>query len=199
MEKGFKKSHSINPMDRFMLHLKNHVFQPKTAVSLRRKARELCGDLDCIIRDCRVSSKHIEFDVSINKDSLELLVARLSSIGPLDDARLIVEEHFDKEEAIEKGIFYFNNERFWECHEVFEGVWKKCFEGEKDLVQGIILVAAALVHFQKDETDVCFSIIDRALQKLSSASGMYHKIDVDTFCEKVQKIKKTGKIATFAI
>lgn len=182
-----------------MLHLKNRVFQPKNAVSLRRKARELCSDLNCIIRDCRVSSKHIEFDVSINKESIDLLLSRLSSIGQLEDARHIVEEHIEKEDAINQGIFYFNNERFWECHEVFEGVWKKCYEGEKDLVQGIILVAAALVHFQKDENDVCFSIIDRALQKLANASGMYHKIDIDAFSEKVRQIKKTGKIATFAI
>lgn len=182
-----------------MLHLENRVFQPKNAVVLRRKARQLCSDLDCIIRDCRVSSKNIEFDVSIDKDVLDLLVSRLNSIGPLDNARHVIEEQIEKNEAIEQGIFYFNNERFWECHEVFEGVWKKCYEGEKDLVQGIILVAAAFVHFQKNEDEICFSIIERALQKLSHASGMYHNIDVDAFCKKTQRIKNTGKISTFKI
>lgn len=182
-----------------MVHLKNNVFQPRNAVSLRRKARELCSDITCTIRDCRVSSNHIEFDISVDKDSLDLVIFRLGSIGQLNNARHISDEKLEKETAIEQGIFYFNNERFWESHEVFESVWKKCYEGEKDLLQGIILVAAALVHFQKDENDICFSILERALKKLSNASGMYYKIDIDKFCSKVQSIKKTGKIATFAI
>jgi len=186
-------------MERYMIHLKNHVFHPKNAVSIRRKAREITNDLNCIIRDCRVSSDKIEFDVSIAKESLEKLTFRLNSIGPLNSVRHIVEEKIEKEDAIKQGIFYFNNERFWESHEVFEGVWKKCYEGEKELVQGIILVAAALVHFQKNENDICFSILDRALQKLSHSSGMYYQIDMDAFYQKVQSMKKAGKISTFAI
>ena len=52
-----------------------------------------------------------------------------------------------------------------------KGVWKKTHEGEKDLVQGIILVAAALVHYQKYENEICLSIMKRAMEKLSNASG----------------------------
>ena len=47
-------------------------------------------------------------------------------------------------------------------------------EAEKDLVQGIILVAAAFVHHQKFEDDICSSIFSRALEKLNNSD--------ETFC-----------------
>jgi hypothetical protein len=193
------KSHQNHAMDRFMLHLTNKNFAPPDATILLRKARDLCKEHEATIRDSRVSSRYLEFDVSVDKKHLESLVSALSILGPLDHAKHIVEEDIEKEKAIDDGIFYFNNERFWECHEVLEGVWKKTFEGEKELLQGIILVAAAFVHYQKDENDICLSIFDRALQKLANSSGPYHKIDIDRFRKKVQTMRDTGKISTFSI
>lgn len=186
-------------VDRFMLHLQNKGFGPTDSSTLLLKARNLCSDMKIIIRDCRVSSKFIEFDISVDKSKIEELSSTLSPIGPLDNVRHVVEEKIEKEDAIKEGIFYFNNERFWECHEVLEGVWKNCYEGEKDLVQGMILVAAALVHFQKAEENICMSILGRALEKLSNSNGIYHSIDVDQLRQQVLAIKNSGKISLFRI
>lgn len=182
-----------------MIHLKNSGYLPHDASTLLKKADHLTSELDALVRDTRVSKKYLEFDVSIAKEHFDLLIEKLKSIGNLDHARHIVEEKMEKEEALDGAIFYFNNERFWECHEVLEGVWKKTYEGEKDLVQGIILVAAALVHYQKDENEICISIMKRAMEKLVTATGKYHKIDVDEFKKTVSEIIKTGNISTFAI
>ncbi|MGB9002715.1 MAG: DUF309 domain-containing protein, partial [Nitrosotalea sp.] len=151
-------------MDRFMIHLKNEGYLPRDAPVLLKKADQLTAEFDAIIRDTRVSKRYVEFDVSIAKEHLDQLVEKLESIGGLDHARHLVEEEIEKDEALESGKFYFNSERFWECHEVLEGVWKKTYEGEKDLVQGIILAAAAFVHYQKYENEICLSIMNRAMQ-----------------------------------
>ena len=182
-----------------MIHLKNSGYLPTDATILLAKADQLTSLMNSVIRDVRVSTKYLEFDVSVNKEELETLVDRLAPIGPLDDARHIVEEKIEKEKAIDLAKQYFNNERFWECHEVLEGVWKKTYEGEKDLVQGIILVAAALVHYQKNENDICFSIMLRAMEKLSNANGIYHSIDIDRFRNKISEILSSKKIKTFTI
>jgi hypothetical protein len=105
----------------------------------------------------------------------------------------------EKEEAIEKGIDYFNYERFWECHEVLEGAWKKSEGKEKELIQGIILVAAALVHYQKNENDICLSIFRRALEKIGTAKGKYNKIDVDALRNQVSSMLRTEILETFTI
>jgi uncharacterized protein len=186
-------------MDRFMLHLKNDGFLPSDSGSLLADARRLASGFDAIIRDCRVSTKYIEFDVSIDKSKMDALVEKLRHIAPLDHAREVVEEHIEKEDAIKLGAAYFNEERYWEAHEVLEGVWKKCQEGERDLVQGIILIAAALVHHQKAENSICLSVLGRAMDKLAHSTGKYHNIDVDMIRTKVQSIRDSGKIAPFTI
>jgi len=182
-----------------MLHLKNTGYGPGDTSELLAKARQLGTGLNCIIRDCRVATKYVEFDVSISKLVMDKLVYKLSSIAPLDHARLVIEEHIEKEEAIKQGVFYFNEERFWEAHEVLESVWKKCYEGEKDLVQGIILIAAALVHYQKAENTICLSVLGRAMDKLANSTGTYHDIDVDMMRQKVAEIRRSGQILLFTI
>ena len=110
-----------------------------------------------------------------------------------------IEETFEKEHAVSQGRSYFNDGRFWECHEVLEGVWKQIDGDEKKLVNGLILVAAGLVHYQKDEDDTCISIFSRALNKLETSNGIYHGIDVDRVKSLVQDMIKTKKISTFEI
>ncbi|HET6458202.1 MAG TPA: DUF309 domain-containing protein [Nitrosopumilaceae archaeon] len=182
-----------------MIHLKNSGFVPQDAKKLLSQADKLVAGMHAIVRDTRVSSRYVEFDVSVSKEYLDVLVKKLETIGPLDHVRHVVEEEMEKEEAVEKGREYFNYERYWECHEILESVWKKTFEGEKDLVQGIILVAAAFVHHQKNEDDICLSILKRAMEKFGNSSGKYYKIDVDALRSKVSEIINSGKIVTFTI
>ena len=89
--------------------------------------------------------------------------------------------------------------RFWECHEILEGVWKNCDGNEKFLVQGLILVAAGLVHYQKDEDAICISIFTRALEKLGNSSGEYHDIDIDKIKHTVTEMINSKDVSSFLI
>ena len=182
-----------------MIHLKNSDYVPLYSKELLLRAREITSHMHITIRDMRVSSRYLEFDVSIPKDMLDQLIKKLETIAPLDHAKQVTDEIIGKEEAIEKGRDYFNYERFWECHEVLESAWKKSEGKEKELVQGIILVAAALVHYQKNENEICLSIFRRALDKIDNSKGNYHKIDVDTLRNKVSSMLRTGILETFTI
>jgi len=180
-----------------MLHLKNLRYLPKDANTILVNSRDLIYGMTAVIRDCRVSSKFIELDVSVHQNNLELLLEKLTSIGQIDHSRHIIEEEIEKNQLIKDGIFYFNNERFWECHEALEGAWKQCTGDEKELIQGLILVAAALVHYQKDENTICLSVLGRALKKLHSKSGEYYKINVDMVKQKTIEILDKKEIFTF--
>ncbi len=182
-----------------MIHLKNLGYLPIDAKTLLAKADSMTSEMDVIVRDMRVSTKYLEFDVSVKKEELDVIVKKFDTIGSLYDARPVVEEKIEKEDAIKRAKQYFNDERYWECHEVLEGVWKNTHEGEKDLVQGIILVAAALVHFQKYENDICISILNRAMDKFVNASGMYYGIDIDKFQQVVGMMISSKSIAPFMI
>jgi predicted metal-dependent hydrolase len=82
-------------------------------------------------------------------------------------------------------------------HEVLEGVWKRSSGLEKDLLNGLILIAAALVHDQKNEKEICISILDRATRKLFGIHGKYYEIDMDLIKNNIKKILKEKKIFKF--
>lgn len=181
-----------------MLHLTNNGYLPKNSRELVHKARELCSNI-ASVRVARVASKFIELDVSFEKEKFQTVVEKLSPIGKLDNARHVVEEEIQKEDGIKDGIFYFNNERFWEAHEAWEGVWKKCSGEEKELVQGIILVAVAFAHSQKNDDEIGIGMLGRALEKIGDYSGIYHKIDVDRIKSKVIDMRHNKQLTRFQI
>ena len=83
--------------------------------------------------------------------------------------------------------------------EVLEGVWKTIDGEEKQLDNGLILVDAGLVHYQKDEDETCISIFNRGLEKLQNSSGVYYKIDIDRVKSLVLEMIKTKQVSTFEI
>ena len=182
-----------------MLHLKNTKYGPEHSREVVYKARDLASDMDVSIRVARIARKFVELDVSVEPSDLDSLIKKLAPIGPVDNIRHVVEEEIDKEQGIKDGIFYFNNERFWESHEAFECVWKKCFGREKELVQGIILVAVAFAHAQKDELSIGVGMLSRALEKLGTSPSMYHSIDVDRIRKKAIEMQQANELTIFEI
>ncbi len=182
-----------------MLHLKNEKLSPENSREVVYRARDLAGDMNASIRVCRIARRFVELDVSVDPDKLDSLIERLASIGPLYDVRHVVLEEIDKEQGIQDGIFYFNNERFWESHEAFEGVWKQCFGREKELVQGIILLAVAFAHGQKNDLTIAIGMLGRSLDKLGTSPSTYHSIDVDRMRAKAAEMQQANRLTLFEI
>jgi predicted metal-dependent hydrolase len=187
-------------MKRYMIYLKNQSHTPKDATNLLNSARSLLSNSKVIIRDTRVSNRRIEFDTSIpENDRIEEVVQRLSSIAPLSEYEHVVEKKMPKDEAIKYARSLFNFQKYWSAHEVLESIWKSSRGNEKDVLNGIILVAAAFVHDEKDEPDICISILKRAMKKLDKATGNYFEVDVDKLKDEVLRIIETGAIRRFGI
>ena len=116
--------------------------------------------------------------------------SRLTSVGSIlycDD--LSESEHcLTKENVMDHAIFLFNTERFWKSHEVLEGIWKESSGTEKRILNGIILINAAFVHYQKNELDIFISILKRSLEKLSERLGKFYSLDLNQIKEEITKI-----------
>ena len=186
-------------MERYLLHFKHDRYVPQDCRDLARRARELVSGMDVSVRLCRVASGFCEFDVAAQKEDLDALLERLAPMGDLDNVRHVVEEKIEKEQGVLDGIFYFNSERFWECHEAFEGVWNMCYGREKELVQGIILVAVAFAHQQENEESIGVNMLSRALEKLGTSPSTYHSIDVDRIRAKSVQMQKANRLTRFEI
>ncbi len=78
-------------------------------------------------------------------------------------------------------------------------MWKKCYRKERQVIQGIILVAAAFAHSQKNDDGIALGIFGRALEKISDFSGTYNNIDVDRIQRKITEMRQTKEITIFQI
>ena len=65
-----------------------------------------------------------------------------------------------------EGIELFNAGRFFDCHEVWEEVWKRASGAEKLFYQGMIQAAVAILHAQRGNPRGARSTWDKARAKL---------------------------------
>ena len=190
----------VKELLRYMIYLKNEKYLPQDATHILTTSRNVLHDLNIIIRDVRVASNFLELDVSVSSEStLDVMRSKLSNIGPLIELDRIAEKELDKDESIRMARILFNNEKYWKTHEVLEGVWKHTYGDERDLLNGLILVAAALVHYQKGEQGICISIINRALAKLNNSHGRYHDINIDSLKSEITHMIKSINFSKFTI
>jgi uncharacterized protein len=183
-----------------MVYLKNEKYLPQDASSILSLSRNILQDYKIIIRDVRIATHFLELDVSIPVTlEIEKIKPKLSGIGSIVEMDRIVETDLEKKISLKMARELFNNEKYWKAHEVLEGTWKHTQGDERALLNGVILVAAALVHYQKGEQAICISIMKRALVKLNNAYGNYHDIDIDSIKSQVTNIVNSSKVSSFKI
>ena len=188
-------------LNRFMLYLYNKQFLPSDANLILKKTRELTQSIEIIIRDCRISTKFIELDISIPKTyEVDKVLNLLKTISSIKEVIEVKERHYTKIEAINNAIVLFNDEKYWWSHEALEMIWKESHGEEKQLLNGLILVCAAFVHYQKDEYNVCFSILERSMIKFSTVKkSIYYGINIDKIKKRITKILQNKEIVLFKI
>lgn len=52
-------------------------------------------------------------------------------------------------ELLHRGVALFNGLRYWHAHEAWETLWRAADEEDRDFYQGLIMVAAGLLHLQR--------------------------------------------------
>jgi uncharacterized protein len=99
---------------------------------------------------------------------------------------------------LREGVDLFNEERYWESHEVLEQVWSTSTGAGRDALQCLILTAAAFVHYQKNEPEICLSVLKRAREKAGDGTGI-HLLKLDGLKENLEGILATGNIRLFKL
>jgi len=177
---------------RYLVRLANSQgYTPTDVKMLQAKIRELLGSADKI-GNLRVSTSAIEFDLFAEQTDLKrsksLLEANISKVVTLRPIQSRVPARRE-EEMLREGIDLFNQERFWEAHEALEEIWHPATGVERDIIQGLILTAAALVHYQKNEKAVCISILGRAMEKLGTLDN-FKGLDIKRLRAGIEQILK---------
>jgi hypothetical protein len=189
---------------RFLVRLLNqNTAQPSQARQLTTVAYEAVRRFGADVGNLRVSSSAVELDLLLDSElalgrslrALENMIGRVLTLRKLDTPPPSIEA----EEAIRSGLDLFNQERYWESHESLESAWRGASGDEKEVLQGLILLAAALVHWQKNERNVTLSVMKRAWDKLRAHEGHYFGVDTMVLADKVNKLIEIGQPEFFKI
>jgi len=144
----------------------------------------------------------LELDVfTPTRADLDLFLAAVSPLARVEfttDLNM-AQEHMADDEVLSRARNLFNAERYWECHEILEGLWRQKGGDEKRLLQGMILICAAFVHHQKGEETVALGVLRRGVNQLEFHQQMYREIDVNRLKDNVQRVLTTGVLADFKV
>ena len=199
---------------RFMiyLHNKNKRFSIENYKDILIHLRSIFSDfLNLEIRDVRISSYFVEVDLSLYEfDNLrpinahqipDSVLSRFNSVSSVLNYDYLVEtkHYLTKENVLDNAIFLFNIERFWKSHEVLESIWKESLGIEKRILNGLILIDAAFVHYQKNEIGIFISILKRSLEKLQESHGKFYNINLDEIKNSLNKLIDAHYYNTFKI
>ena len=189
-------------MARYLLRVANNDgYTPRDAQTVASTIRTILGSRESASH-FRVATNALEFNMFARNetelaDRKRLLAQtpfKIISIRLLDMTPKVV----DKDQALVGGVSLFNEERFWECHEELEQAWQSSKGIERDAIQSIILTAAAFVHYQKGEEEICMSILRRARTKMAPAEA-YEQIDLKSIGKNIDEILHSEKIHLFKL
>ena len=80
-------------------------------------------------------------------------------------------------DPIQEGIRLFNEEYFFEAHEVLEEVWRQEHGEPRLFLQGLIQVCAAYHHFQNGNLVGAITLLQRGADKMRHYPPRYLGID----------------------
>ncbi len=86
---------------------------------------------------------------------------------------------FEAERLFREGVGLFNGVRYWHAHEVWETLWRAADDAERDFYQGLIQVAAGLLHLQRRNARGARNKLREGISKLEPYSPKHRGIIVN--------------------
>ena len=82
----------------------------------------------------------------------------------------------EQEELLQRGVALFNGLRYWHAHEAWETLWRAADEEDRDFYQGLIMVAAGLLHLQRRNARGARNKLGDGLAKLEKYEPAYRDL-----------------------
>ncbi|MGB2867549.1 MAG: DUF309 domain-containing protein [Bacteroidota bacterium] len=89
------------------------------------------------------------------------------------------------DERFREGVRDFNNEKFFEAHEVLEDLWHEYRETDRTFIQGLIQLAAGFYHVQCENPKGAISQLNKGSKKLEAYAPVYLQISVQGLLNQV--------------
>ena len=99
--------------------------------------------------------------------------------GDLPPGRTPALDAAEAERLFREGVALFNGVRYWHAHEAWETVWRAAPDDEREFYQGLIQVAAGLLHLQRRNRRGATNKLTEGIAKLRQYQPAHHGIFVN--------------------
>ena len=91
-------------------------------------------------------------------------------------------------ELLLTGVALFNGLRYWHAHEAWETLWRAAKDEDRDFYQGLIQIAAGLLHLQRRNARGARNKLSEGLEKLAKYEPAHRGLVVTELVAKGQLI-----------
>ena len=93
---------------------------------------------------------------------------------------------------VTRGVSLYNTGRYWEAHEAFEAIWRRAVTPERELWQGLIQAAAAMLHRERGNRHGLLTQGEASLQKLRRDAPPGFPVETARFVQELQRCIEEG-------
>ena len=86
-----------------------------------------------------------------------------------------------------RGISLFNGVRYWHAHEAWEELWRAAADEDRDFYQGLIQLAAGLLHLQRRNARGARNKLQEGIDKLRAYQPTHRGIFVNELVGKAER------------
>jgi predicted metal-dependent hydrolase len=94
----------------------------------------------------------------------------------------------ETDELFHRGVSLFNGVRYWHAHEAWETLWRAAPDEERDFYQGLIMVAAGLLHVQRRNVRGARNKLSEGVARLRPYARTHQGIFVDEVVVRAERI-----------
>jgi len=97
-------------------------------------------------------------------------------------------ESAEVERLFHTAVALFNGARYWHAHEAWETLWRSAPDEERDFYQGLIQVAAGLLHLQRRNMRGARNKLTEGLEKLAPYQPAHRGIFVNELIGEARRL-----------
>jgi hypothetical protein len=106
------------------------------------------------------------------------LVVEASPAGGLPRGRTAPLDPAEADRLFRDGVALFNGVRYWHAHEAWETLWRAAPAEERDFYQGLIQLAAGLLHLERRNLRGARNKLDDGIERLLAYRPVHRGIIV---------------------
>jgi predicted metal-dependent hydrolase len=99
----------------------------------------------------------------------------------------MVEPVIDYDARYLAGILFFNEQDFFEAHEVWESIWLECTGPERRFYQGLIQAAVGLYHFGNGNVRGAAKLYHSSRKYMEAYPSPYLGLDIPVFWNQMER------------